>query len=437
MENAVIYARYSSHNQTENSIEAQVEAAKKFAKSHKYNVIEVYADRAKTGTNDNREAFQQMLRATDRHTFSVIIVWKVDRFGRNREEIALNKYRCKKNGVRVEYVAENIIDGPEGVILESILEGFAEYYSRALSQNCKRGIKNIAMKGEYTGGKPPYGYKIVDGKYTVVPEEAKKIKEVFKLFNSGLNFSEIARTLDLSYYNIRIYLSNKSYYDGVYRRLGVNIEGIIPPIITKQDYDMVQSRLNSYTKRKKPDEYILTGKIHCKSCGKKFTGCGSDPKYKYYRSTCKCAGHLMRIRKCEIEASTHDSIVQILESDSHIEVLVDAVHSRLTGRILGISSKASKESLLTRRKRLLDAFEKGVLEMNELSERLAALDETLAKITQVPEVPSKAEIKDFILEFKNKNSTRVLVENLVENIIVNPEDLSYEIKFGLPNFGTH
>ena len=89
MENAVIYARYSSHNQTENSIEAQVEAGRSFAKSHKYNIVGIYADRAKTGTNDQREEFQRMLSATEKHTFTVIIVWKVDRFGRNREEIAL------------------------------------------------------------------------------------------------------------------------------------------------------------------------------------------------------------------------------------------------------------------------------------------------------------------------------------------------------------
>ena len=94
MENAVIYARYSSHNQTENSIEAQVDSARQYAKDHKYNVVEVYTDRAKTGTNDNRDAFQRMLHDTEHKNFTVIIVWKVDRFGRNREEIALNKEWC-------------------------------------------------------------------------------------------------------------------------------------------------------------------------------------------------------------------------------------------------------------------------------------------------------------------------------------------------------
>ena len=435
MENAVIYARYSSHNQTENSIEAQVAEAKQYAKRKKYNVVEVFADRAKTGTNDNREQFQRMLSATDKKNFSVIIVWKVDRFGRNREEIALNKYRCKRNGVRVEYVAENISDGPEGVILESVLEGFAEYYSRQLSQNSKRGIRNVALKGGYTGGKPPYGYNIIDGKYVVNESEAKKIKAVFKMFASGLNFSEIAQKLDLQYYNIRIYLSFKSYYDGVYRRAGVEVANIIPPIITKEEFDAVQVRLNSYTKRKKPGEYILTGKIYCK-CGAKFTGCCSDPKYKYYRSTCKCAGHLMRIPKEAIEASTRQQALDILRSDESIGSLVTAVHTRLVERTKALSSQVTKESLTSRRKRLLDAYEKGVMEMNELSERLAALDETLAKLSNVPEVPSKAEIEKYLLEIKNIKTTRALVEALVADIIVDPASMQYKVRFGLSRFGT-
>ena len=443
MENAVIYARYSSHNQTENSIEAQVKAARRYAHTHKYHVIYVFADRAKTGTNDNREEFQRMLSLAERHNFTVIILWKVDRFGRNREEIALNKYRCKKNGVRVEYVAENITDGPEGVILESVLEGFAEYYSRQLSQNVKRGIKNIASKGGFTGGKPPYGYKIVDGKYEVVPEEAKKIKDVFKLFASGLNFTEIAKKLDLKHYNIRIYLSNQSYYDGVYRRCGTNIENVIPPIIDEKTFMSVQDRLHGYTKRKKPDEYLLTGKIFCKYCGAKYVGTsGHDLKtkdkirYSYYRSTCKCGGHMTGIPKDPLDKLCLEKISTILQSEYNLDSLVSKIHQKLEDKLNESTSLDTKKSLSTKRQRLIDAYEKGVLEMNELSERLAVLDEALAKCSSPVYVPSEAEIKTFILEMKNINSDRALISSLVSNIIVNPENKNHEIKFGISNFST-
>ena len=135
--NAVIYARYSSHRQGEQSIEGQLAAAYKYARDNNLRIIHEYIDRAMTGRNDNREQFQEMLKDTSKKQFSVIIVWKIDRFGRNREEIAFNKHKCKKNGVKVVYVAENVPDSPEGVILESVLEGMAEYYSLQLSQNIR------------------------------------------------------------------------------------------------------------------------------------------------------------------------------------------------------------------------------------------------------------------------------------------------------------
>lgn len=443
MENAVIYARYSSHNQTENSIEAQVEAAMSFAKSNKYNVIKTYADRAKTGTNDNRDAFQQMLSDTEHKNFSVIIVWKVDRFGRNREEIALNKYRCKKNGVRVEYVAENISPGPEGVILESILEGFAEYYSKQLSQNTRRGIANIAKKGKYTGGKPPYGYKIVEGKYVINPEEAKKIKEVFKLFASGLNFSQIAEKLDLSYYNIRIYLSNKSYYDGVYRRCGVNLPNIIPPIIDEKTFLSVQERLHSYTKRRAPKDYPLTGKIFCKKCGSKYTGYSGTYKgwkYAYYRSTCKCAGCLKCIRQKELEEDITNKAMEILTSDENLDNLVNKVYEKLKVKFKEVNP-AKKESLIAKKQRLLRLVEDGALPYEDLRERLVQIDAELMKFSVGASSPTinRDQIRNYVTNIKDgilKRDIPLLSSTFINKIEVEL-DGTYTVKFGPSHFGTN
>ena len=149
--NAVVYARFSCHKQGEQSIEGQLTAAYQYAASHGYTIIHEYIDRAMTGRNDDREQFQQMLRDTAKRQFEAIIIWKIDRFGRNREEIAFNKYRCKKNEVKVLYTAESIPDTPEGIILEAVLEGMAEYYSVQLSTNVKRGMSVAASKGHSTG----------------------------------------------------------------------------------------------------------------------------------------------------------------------------------------------------------------------------------------------------------------------------------------------
>ena len=94
--NAVVYARFSSHRQGEQSSEGQVAEAQRFAAAHGLTIVKVYADRAQTGRNDNREQFQLMLADAAKHAFDALIVWKTDRIGRNKEEIALNKYHLKK-----------------------------------------------------------------------------------------------------------------------------------------------------------------------------------------------------------------------------------------------------------------------------------------------------------------------------------------------------
>ncbi len=439
MENAVIYARYSSHNQTENSIEAQVAEAKSYASRKHYNIVEVFADRAKTGTNDQRAEFQRMLSATEKHSFSVIIVWKVDRFGRNREEIALNKYKCKKNGVRVEYVAENISEGPEGVILESVLEGFAEYYSRQLSQNIKRGLTNKAKKGEFIGGRIPFGYRIENGHYVVNEDEAKKIKEVFKLFNSGLSYKDIERRIGIPYYNVRLYIHNKTYCVGTLIRLGSPVE--VPQIISKEEYNMAEARFNNYTRKTKREKYLLTGKLFCGFCGSKYNGTGNkDERYSYYRSTCHCCKK--RIRKDDINEYVINKVNEIIKSDDNIDKLTDKVYEKLKRRVKNLNNSAEKESLNTRRKRLLDLVESGALPGNDpdLRERLNKLDAELMKFccdgTSIP-IINRDDIRKYIEGVKVFDNESTLIDAFISRIDVMP-DCSYKITYAIEKlFGTN
>ena len=143
----VIYARYSpGPNQTDQSIEGQLRECKQFAEENNITIVNTYADKKQTGRNDNRVQFQKMLQDSKKKQFDYVIVWKIDRFGRNREEIAKNKAILRMSGVKVLFAKEHIPDGPEGIILESVLEGLAEYYSANLSQNIIRGMRESAMK---------------------------------------------------------------------------------------------------------------------------------------------------------------------------------------------------------------------------------------------------------------------------------------------------
>ena len=134
MKSAVIYARYSSDNQSEQSIEGQLRVCNEYAKTHDITVVKTYIDRAMTGTNDNRPDFQKMIKDSNRKEWELVLVYKLDRFSRNKYEMAVHKKTLKDNGVKVISATEYIPDSPEAIILESMLEGYAEYYSAELSQ---------------------------------------------------------------------------------------------------------------------------------------------------------------------------------------------------------------------------------------------------------------------------------------------------------------
>ncbi len=138
--NVVIYARYSSHNQTEQSIEGQLATCYEYAEKNSYNIVAEYIDRALSGTSDNRPEFQKMIEDSNRKHFQGVLVYQLDRFARNRFDSATYKARLKKNGVRVLSARENISDDASGILVEGLLESMAEYYSAELSQKIKRGM---------------------------------------------------------------------------------------------------------------------------------------------------------------------------------------------------------------------------------------------------------------------------------------------------------
>lgn len=124
--NTVIYARYSCDNQREESIEGQLRECRVYAEKKDIKLVGTYIDRAMSAKTDNRPEFQQMVKDSENGLFDAIIVWKLDRFARNRYDSAHYKAILRKNGVRVMSATESISEGADGIILESVLEGFAE-----------------------------------------------------------------------------------------------------------------------------------------------------------------------------------------------------------------------------------------------------------------------------------------------------------------------
>ncbi|MBQ7236038.1 MAG: recombinase family protein, partial [Clostridia bacterium] len=195
MKTAVIYARFSCERQTEQSIEGQIHVCEDYAARNDIIIVDKYIDRAMTGTNDNRKDFQRMLKDCTKQAWDYVLVYKLDRFSRNKYETAIHKKTLRDNGIKLLSACEAIPDAPEGIILESLLEGMAEYYSAELSQKVKRGMRELRSKGYYMGGYLLYGYK-KDGKKVVIDEEkAEVVRYIFDEYLHGTYMKTIIANL--------------------------------------------------------------------------------------------------------------------------------------------------------------------------------------------------------------------------------------------------
>lgn len=299
MQDAVIYTRYSSHNQRDCSIEQQVADCEIFARQNNLRVVKVYADRHLSGTTDNRPQFQQMLKDATHGHWAYVICWKIDRFARNRYDSATYKFRLKKAGVRVLYAKESIPDGPEGILLESVLEGSAEYYSAALAQNIRRGMKYNAEQCKVNSGSIPFGYcKGPDGRFAIHEANAEVVREIFRKAAAGMPFVDIANDLNSrglktsrggrwNKGSFRL-LMNEAYI-GVYHFSDTRIEGGMPALIDQGTFWAANERLkaNSSVRGRHQDggDYLLTGKLKCAHCGSYmigFSGTGKSSELHYY-----------------------------------------------------------------------------------------------------------------------------------------------------------
>lgn len=148
-----------------------------------------------TGTNDNRPDFQRMIKDSNRRDWNFVLVYKLDRFSRNKYEMAIHKKTLKDNGVKVISATEYIPDSPEAIILESMLEGYAEYYSAELSQKVKRGMKESRLKGNFTGGTIIYGYKVENHKVLIDEEKAEVVRYIFEQYAMGVYVKDIVSAL--------------------------------------------------------------------------------------------------------------------------------------------------------------------------------------------------------------------------------------------------
>lgn len=298
---AVIYARYSAgKDQTSQSIEGQVRVCRGYIEARGWELTRIYADEHISGKTDKRPQFQAMIDDAERRSFDVLVVYGSDRFSRNKYHSVSYKQKLKDLGIRICYAAENIPEGPEGILLESIMEGWAQYYSDELSRKVKRGMNESAMKCRSNGSHRTFGYYTdEDLRLRIREDEAPAVREIYKMIAEGGTIAGCVRWLNDHGYKgtmgrefkinaVRHILSNKRYI-GYYKFDTIEIPDGVPAIVDKELFYDVQERLaqNKKFMTKKRTDFILSGKLYCGKCGEPMSGCSghgrSGEKYSYYR----------------------------------------------------------------------------------------------------------------------------------------------------------
>ena len=343
----VIYARYSSDNQREESIEGQLRECNAFAQRNDIQIVGTYIDRAFSARTDNRPDFQRMIKDSANGSFDTVIVWKLDRFARNRYDSALYKSFLRKNGVKVISATEVIADTAEGILLESLLEGLAEYYSADLAEKVIRGLTENALKCKFNGGTLPLGYTIdSEQHFQIDPLTAPAVLEAFKRYAEGISMTEIAEEMNTkglrSVFGGKIgvdmvtrMLKNRRYI-GEYKYRDIVHPHGIPAIIPQELFDSVQRRMatnkKAPAKHKAEDEYLLTTKLRCGKCDRFMVGESGKSKnstvYRYY----KCVGVKQHkgcdkktVRKDWIEDFVVKQIEKVLSDDALLENIADTI----------------------------------------------------------------------------------------------------------------
>ena len=434
MSNAVIYARFSSHSQNEQSIEGQLRDNHAWAKQHGMTVIEEYIDRALSGTKDARPDFQRMIRDAAKRQFEIVIVWKLDRFARNRYDSAIYKAQLKKYGVKVVSVKENITDSPEGIILEGLLESMAEYYSANLSQNIRRGQRDSIAKGRYCGGSVPYGYKAQDGKLVIDEKTAPFVRYVFEQYAAGVPKKEIIDAVNekgmrnkrggpITYNSFAVMLKNTTYI-GQFKYNGQLVPGVAEPMIDEDTFMRVQEKLSINARAPAAStakvDYLLSGKAFCGLCGAAMIGvCGrskTGAMYYYYQCGNRNRRHGCRKRnerKDFVEWYVVEQTVQYILSPRRAARIAKAVVAEYK-KEFSDSKIEEYERALNQIDRELDKLVDALIEtpkvahgkiharMEMLGEQKAELETDLAKLRVAHDIQiTETEVLAWLHQFKD------------------------------------
>ncbi|MBC3537324.1 recombinase family protein [Megasphaera hominis] len=366
---AVIYARYSSDRQREESIEGQLRICEDFAKRNNLKVINTYIDRAQTGRSDRRPEFQHMIKDAAQKHFQFILVYKLNRFARSRYDSSRYRHILNGYGVRIMSATENIPGDPSGILLESVIEGLAEFYSAELAENVLRGMTENVLEGKWPGGPVPLGYKVVDHYLQIDETKAPYVRQAYRLYIEGHSLSSIIRELTaagcltangkpISMSTLDRMLCNERYTGTLIWR-DIRHANVYPVIIDPDTYAAAQAVMKRRKKTRSNSDYnfLLSGKLYCAHCGALMSGTSGTSRQgvRYYYYVCASRQNACDtgyIRADRLEDKVFNATLRIINNPKAIEAIAKQAMAVQKSQDVSFEIKALKDNIKDLEKKL-------------------------------------------------------------------------------------
>ena len=424
MKTAYIYARYSSDNQREESISAQIRAIHEYCDMNNIRILQEFKDEAFSARTDKRPQFQEMFARIKERPADYLIVHKLDRFARNRYDAALYRKILKDNGMKLVSVLERLDDSPESIIMEGLLESMNEYYSANLSREAKKGLKENILMGRRNGGKAPIGYTIVN-QHLVPNSDAVKVTEVFRMYAEGKSYREMEEYSGFPHSNIRNMLKNEVYLGHLIS--GENrCENAHPALVDPDTWSICRRRMSSANgnaaNRAKYD-YMLSRMLICEKCGKPMVGMRSGTYFFY-----SCRTHGCKYwRKEELEDRVCEALSKKLRPTDDIKAKFYAsVCNRVNSRVDTEKANKANVDIDRRIKKLMESLQYAESEeMPGIFEQIRELKKQKVKVPE-PVTVSKEACDAFIDSFfdfsdKSYEEKKLIIRKVLCKIVVGEE----------------
>ena len=448
-QNAVIYARYSSHAQRDVSIEQQVQKCTEYAERNSLKIVGIYSDAAMSGKTDRRPQFQQMMRDSEKGGFQIVIAWKSNRMGRNMLEAMINDARLADAGVRCLYVEEDFDDTAAGRFALRNMMNVNQFYSENMAEDIRRGLMDNASKC-IMNVRAPLGYKKgEDGRFAINEKTAPVVKEIFQRVLDGDSYAEIAEDLNRrgiktaygrqwNKGSFHAMISN-DMYAGVYKYAGIRIEGGVPAIISRAQFEEVQDYLrnkpNPIGRKPQYSDYVLAGKLFCGHCGEPMIGLSGTGKHGELHYYYVCQGKRKKINSCTKKNVNRDEIEQLVIRSIREYVLSDEVLDKIVSGYEKFLVSLEKDSPLATLQQALDenkratanllkAIEAGIFtettksRLLELEQEKKQFEREIRAQEKLQNYPTGEQMRFYLERFRDgSEDDRELMNEMIETFV--------------------